>query len=170
MVKDNLPGFTGPSGGGEAAEWVTESFDLSAYAGESILLSFRYVTDPSVDLPGWWIDDVKVGSVELTTGITLNGWATPTQIRPNRVHGFTVQLLAYTTSGPKRALLHRLALHSRSGSLSGPPAATAVRERRLRRGLRDRHAYDDPTSTRPSTRRTGSSSTRLGRSPEGEHG
>jgi hypothetical protein len=120
VIKDNLPGFTGPSGGGEAAEWVTESFDLSAYAGKTILLSFRYVTDPGVDLPGWWIDDVTVGGDELTSGTTLNGWATPTQIRPNRVHGFTVQLLAYTTSGPKRALLHRLALHNRSGSLSGP--------------------------------------------------
>ena len=84
-----------------------------------VLLAFRYVTDTSVDPPGWWIDDVKVGDTELSTGTTLNGWATPTQIRPIRVSGFTVQLLAYTTSGPKRALLHRLELRNRSGSLSG---------------------------------------------------
>ena len=119
LAKDNLPGFTGLSGGGDTAEWVTESFDLTAYAGQTILLAFRYVTDTSVDPPGWWIDDVKVGDTELSTGTTLNGWATPTQIRPIRVSGFTVQLLAYTTSGPKRALLHRLELRNRSGSLSG---------------------------------------------------
>ena len=119
LAKDNLPGFTGPSGGGDVAEWVTESFDLTPYAGKTILLSFRYITDTSVDLPGWWIDDVKVGSTELSSGTTLNGWGTPTQIRPIRVAGFTVQLLAYTTSGAKRALLHRLELRSRSGSLSG---------------------------------------------------
>ena len=43
LTKDNLPGFTGPSGGGDVAEWVTESFDLTSYAGKTILLSFRYI-------------------------------------------------------------------------------------------------------------------------------
>ena len=54
-VVDNLPGFTGSSGG-----WVTETFDLSAYDDQPILLSFRYITDSGVSLPGWWVDDVAV--------------------------------------------------------------------------------------------------------------
>lgn len=33
-------GFDGSSGG-----WVSETCDLSAYAGETVLQSFRYVTD-----------------------------------------------------------------------------------------------------------------------------
>ncbi len=117
-VKDNLPGFTGPSGGGDTAAWVTESFDLSAYAGQTVLLAFRYITDSSVDLPGWWIDNVVVGGEQLTDGTTLNGWGTPTQIRPIPVAGFTVQLVAYTTEGPRKAVLHRLRLTHRHGSLN----------------------------------------------------
>ncbi len=39
-IKENVPGFTGSSGG-----WTTESFDLSAYAGQKVHLAFRYMTD-----------------------------------------------------------------------------------------------------------------------------
>jgi hypothetical protein len=92
-----MPGFTGTSGGGETAAWIQTSFDLSAYAGQTILLSFRYVTDSGVDLPGWWIDDVAVGSVPLADGSSLEGWQSPTQISPVPVSGFTVQLVAYST-------------------------------------------------------------------------
>ncbi|QBS36820.1 peptidase M6 [Thermaerobacter sp. FW80] len=61
-VRENLPGFTGSSGG-----WRHETFDLSAYDGRRVLLAFRYVTDwavagndddPSND--GWFIDNVTV--------------------------------------------------------------------------------------------------------------
>jgi hypothetical protein len=96
-VAQNVPGFTGTSGGGEPAAWIQTSFDLSAYAGQTILLSFRYVTDSGVDLPGWWIDDVAVGGVPLTDGSSLEGWQSPTQISPVPVGGFTVQLVAYST-------------------------------------------------------------------------
>ena len=48
QIVENVPGFTGDSGG-----WVTETFDLSEYAGQTIHLSFRYITDSSVTLPGW---------------------------------------------------------------------------------------------------------------------
>ena len=51
----NLPGFTGPSGG-----WVAEGFDLSAYAGISVMLRFRYMTDWAVEFPGWWVDDIAI--------------------------------------------------------------------------------------------------------------
>ena len=61
-VRENVPGFTGSSGG-----WRHETFDLSAYAGRQVLLAFRYVTDwgaagndddPAND--GWFIDNVEV--------------------------------------------------------------------------------------------------------------
>ena len=39
-IAANLPGFTGNSGG-----WINKTFDLSAYAGQNIMLQFRYMTD-----------------------------------------------------------------------------------------------------------------------------
>jgi immune inhibitor A len=53
----NLPGLTGSSDG-----YVTMDFDLSAYAGETVLIGFRYMTDWGTTYPGWWIqaDSVMV--------------------------------------------------------------------------------------------------------------
>ena len=95
-------GFNGNSGceiGTQATcepTWVQETFDLGAYAGQTILVSFRYVTDGGVVEDGWWIDDVKVGDTVLTDGTTTTGWRSPTQVNPVEVAGYTVQLVAYT--------------------------------------------------------------------------
>jgi immune inhibitor A len=51
----SLPGFTGLSNG-----WIHETFDLSAYAGESILLSFTYMTDWGTTLDGWFLDEINI--------------------------------------------------------------------------------------------------------------
>ena len=51
----NLPGFTGNSGG-----WVQKTFDLSGYAGQSIQLQFRYMTDWGTTMAGFYVDDVSV--------------------------------------------------------------------------------------------------------------
>ena len=45
---------------GSSDWWADASFDLSAYAGKSIGLRFRYVTDPSVAEDGWFIDDIQI--------------------------------------------------------------------------------------------------------------
>ncbi len=55
-VVDNLPGITEYVG-----EVVDMTFDLSAYAGEDVLLGFRYVTDWATYYEGWYLFDVKVG-------------------------------------------------------------------------------------------------------------
>ena len=53
-----LPGLNG------TADWHTESFDLAAYAGKTVLLRFRMMTDGATlgngGEAGWWVDDVKV--------------------------------------------------------------------------------------------------------------
>jgi immune inhibitor A len=59
------PGYTGRSGGGEEAEWVEESIDLTPFAGERVLLRFEYVTDGAVNAPGWAIDDLSVPELGL---------------------------------------------------------------------------------------------------------
>jgi hypothetical protein len=93
-VQDNLPGFTGDSG-----TWKDESCDLSAYAGYSVELAFRYVTDSGVNEAGWWVDDVEVGDSPVSDGATLTGWQSATQAHPAPVAGYTVQLVAYTDDG-----------------------------------------------------------------------
>jgi immune inhibitor InhA-like protein len=110
LVVNNLPGLNGNSGGGDTPEWVTTSFDLSAYAGRTILVSFRYITDSSVDGAGWWIDDVRIGGQLIADGESFAGWKPPTGVRPIPVKGFTVQLVAYSTEKPHRAVVHRLKL------------------------------------------------------------
>lgn len=55
-VKENVPGFTGQSDG-----WTSQTFDLSEYAGEEVLLSFRYGTDWATSNDGWYVRNVSVG-------------------------------------------------------------------------------------------------------------
>jgi hypothetical protein len=110
LVVQNLPGFTGTSGGGAQAQWIETTFDLTAYAGQTILLSFRYVTDSGVDLPGWWIDDLQVGGEPLSDGTTLDGWQSPTAVVPTPVSGFTVQIVAYSEGAPGKASIFELPL------------------------------------------------------------
>jgi hypothetical protein len=52
------PGYTGESGG-----WVPEEVDLSAYAGEEILLRFEYVTDDATNQTGLAIDDIEIKEI-----------------------------------------------------------------------------------------------------------
>jgi hypothetical protein len=92
---DSVPGPLGPSFNGTSDGFVTQSCDLSAYAGETVLLAFRYVTDGSVALPGFWVDDVDVDGTSLTDGTTLEGWSSPTEINPVEVFGYTVRLVAF---------------------------------------------------------------------------
>lgn len=100
-----LAWFTGVSN-----EWQSESIDLSAYAGKTVHIAFRYVTDESVAWPGWWVDDVALDGVLISDGSTLEGWATPTQISPVPVHGFNVTLIGYTPDSKRPAFIKTLAL------------------------------------------------------------
>ena len=44
-----------------ARPFIEDEYDLSAYAGqENVVLRFSYCTDPGLDRPGWFIDDLKV--------------------------------------------------------------------------------------------------------------
>jgi hypothetical protein len=52
--------YTGSSGG-----WIEETFDLSAYAGQEVLVRFEYVTDDAINRPGWLIDDICILETEV---------------------------------------------------------------------------------------------------------
>lgn len=55
-IKENVPGFTG-----HKLDWSTETFDLSAYAGQDVLVSFRNMTDWGYNDTGWFIKNVQLG-------------------------------------------------------------------------------------------------------------
>jgi Immune inhibitor A-like, MAM domain len=95
-LKNNCPGLNGDSGG-----WVSETFDLAPYAGQTVLLALRYVTDTNTRGSGVWVDNVRVGANLVSDGTSLVGWRTFTQIKPISVNGFTVQLVGYETMGKK---------------------------------------------------------------------
>jgi len=92
-VLANLPGFTGSSD-----DWVLETFDLSSYNGQNVLIRFLFVTDWAYTETGWYIDDVLINGFDddmeegpgnwtsdgwsYTTGLAENDWAL-TIIDPN---------------------------------------------------------------------------------------
>ena len=104
VMHANLPGYTAYSGG-----WRAERCGLTAFAGRSVLLAFRHVTDgsvsgdpddPAATIPaGFWLRNVTLGGSALADGSTLAGWLSPSQARPTPVHGFTVQLVGYLSRG-----------------------------------------------------------------------
>lgn len=101
-IKDQLTsggGFTGYSGG-----WVPESFDLSAYAGQSILVGFRFMTDWGTngngDLadPNWYIDNVAVDGAPVSDGSDASVFNDVTFYVPITVD-FTVDLVSLPDYG-----------------------------------------------------------------------
>jgi len=108
-----LPGLNG------TADWHTESFDLAADAGKTVLLRFRMMTDGATlgngGEAGWWVDDVKVGGTLVSDG-TLAGWGT--EAPP--IVGYTVQLVALDSKNGKQSILARVPLATgRTASLGG---------------------------------------------------
>jgi hypothetical protein len=123
-IVDQLPGFTGAS-----TKWHTETFDLSAYAGQDVLVAFRYLTDAAVNgngvlkTPGWWVDDVALGGTTVTSGSSLAGARSMTQIVPTAVDGWNVQVVGWTLDG-KQVAYRQLPLDSSNrGSLSAADIA-----------------------------------------------
>jgi parallel beta-helix repeat protein len=49
-----------PNYGGLTAGWVQAQFDLSAYAGDVVILRWMFGSDTSVQYAGWYIDDVAI--------------------------------------------------------------------------------------------------------------
>lgn len=60
------PAYTASSAAidGQQGGWVTERFDLGAFAGAEIWLRFEYVTDDAANASGWLIDDVRIPALD----------------------------------------------------------------------------------------------------------
>jgi hypothetical protein len=86
-VIENLPGLTGTNG-----DWANMSFDLSAYAGQDILLAFRYVTDWGTTEVGWYVDNVYVDGTLISDGSNTDAFKSLTELFPVELD-FTVTLV-----------------------------------------------------------------------------
>ncbi len=69
-------GYTGYSGSDQIPAWIQESVDLSAFAGEEILLRFEYITDAAVNGDGLLLDDLSIEAVDYQTDFESGdgGW------------------------------------------------------------------------------------------------
>lgn len=89
---------------GTDAEWINEAFDLSAYAGEKVWVRFEYVTDPAVNTPGWFIDDIRIPAIGYATDFEqgLDGWESEGWLwTDNRLaQGWLVQTLTLQDDRP----------------------------------------------------------------------
>jgi PGF-pre-PGF domain-containing protein len=48
---------------GSISDWTTETFNISAYTGNVVLIRFRYVTDMNYAEYGWLIDDIAIPEI-----------------------------------------------------------------------------------------------------------
>jgi len=145
FLEANVPGFTGTSGGGAEPVWVNETFDLSTYAGQTVLLSFRYVTDPGVEGAGWWIDNVTLGEARIADGTSVGGWRSLTEVNPVDVEGFTVQLVAWTSDTTEVWVAQLPLGPGHAATLGGRALADAIGTTAENVGIIV--TYDDPTET-----------------------
>ncbi len=96
-------GYTGKSGGGDQAEWIQQSVDLTPYAGKKIMVAFEVITDLAVNRPGLAIDDVEVPEINYHTDFEKDdgGWQSAGWIRTNNFvpQKYVVQLVSFGKDG-----------------------------------------------------------------------
>jgi hypothetical protein len=61
---------------GETNGWITETVDLSQFAGEEVTLRFEYITDAAVNGEGLLLDDVSIPAIDYATDFETDdgGW------------------------------------------------------------------------------------------------
>ncbi len=89
-IIDNLPGLTGWSNG-----WINMAFDVSAYAGQSILIGFRYMTDWAFEFSGWWVDNIVIDGTIVDNADDVITFTFP----PNPETDFLVTLIGVEKNG-----------------------------------------------------------------------
>ncbi|MBX0314265.1 immune inhibitor A domain-containing protein [Planococcus glaciei] len=94
-IKENVPGFTGTN-----SDWTTETFDLSAYAGKDVLVSFRNLTDWGSNNPGWFVKNVKLGNFS-DAGTSIDAFQSLGQLKGEYVD-FTTTFIQTKKNGQQR--------------------------------------------------------------------
>lgn len=88
-----IDGPFGPALNGTTNGFEAHSYDLSAYAGKTILLGFRYVSDGGVNEGGLLVDDITVGGTAVSDGTSLAPFDSPTEIKPITVNNWNLRLI-----------------------------------------------------------------------------
>ncbi|MEO3856007.1 hypothetical protein [Acrocarpospora sp. B8E8] len=88
-----IDGPLGPALNGTTTGFEPHTFDLSAYAGQQILLGFQYVSDGGVNEGGFLVDDIAVGATAVSDGSSLDPFDSPTEIKPVTVKNWNVRLV-----------------------------------------------------------------------------
>ena len=60
------PALTGLSGGDDGPAWIQQSFDLTPFAGQQVLIRFEVITDEELNHPGLCLDDVTIPELGYT--------------------------------------------------------------------------------------------------------
>jgi Immune inhibitor A-like, MAM domain len=123
---DNVgPGFgPGFNGFNDAPAFQPQTCDLSAYAGQTVGLAFRYFSDSNTHGDGFWVDDVAIDGTVVSDGSSLTGWQSGTEYNPVEIAGYSVQLVSY---GGGEAHVFSLPIDGDfHGSLSGSALADAI--------------------------------------------
>ncbi|MBZ5202186.1 immune inhibitor A [Planomicrobium chinense] len=94
-IKENVPGFTGTNG-----NWTTETFDLSAYAGKDVLISFRNLTDWGSNNAGWYVKNVNLGNFS-NAGTSTDAFQSLGQLKGEYVD-FTTTFIQTKKNGQQR--------------------------------------------------------------------
>ena len=107
-------GYTGCSGGGETGDdctpqWVHEKVDLSAYAGQKILVRFEYITDAALDYASLMLDELSIPEINSTCDFEADscGWESQGFARVDNVlpQTFVVELNS-PVGGPNHCRTH----------------------------------------------------------------
>ncbi|HEU5317598.1 MAG TPA: hypothetical protein VFX49_15905 [Chloroflexota bacterium] len=116
-------GFTGRSEG-----WVDEEMDLTAYAGQEILVRFFYATDQSYHASGFAVDDVSVPEVGFFDDAeTEDGWQSEGFLRSVNAAAvdWAVQAIVYGDGGTQVLRLDARRAGGAEGD-GGPAQGTLV--------------------------------------------
>jgi hypothetical protein len=136
---NTVDGPLGPALNGDSPGFATQTFDLSAYAGKTVLLGFRYVSDGGTNDGGWFVDDVKVGGVLVSDGSSTAPFRSPTQVLPTAVANWHLRLVGLDAAkGKARVAVYdgkrNLTLNkAKLANFSSFPRVVAI------------VSYDDPT-------------------------
>ena len=72
---------------GQTNQWVTESVDLSQFAGQNVQIRFEYITDAALNGEGLMLDDIRVDAVNYQTDFETDegGWEAEGFVRVENV-------------------------------------------------------------------------------------
>jgi immune inhibitor A len=90
-------GYTGVSGEEDTPQWIHEQVDLGAYAGQSVLVRFEYITDGAIHHTGLVLDALSIPELGYRDGFEAHdpAWEAAGFVRHNNMlpQRFMVQLI-----------------------------------------------------------------------------